>query len=291
MHPGWVFSRYGGSVMKRINQKMAALCWSDEWKRTDPDLTVYLPESEIGDDGDNEHFLVVETPYEGHLLAIWTQGNAEGGDMQRVVVARSEDDGVTWSQPQVIDSAHDDDGLIASWGFPVVSKSGRIYCFYNKHTGVVDHHRTTTGVMKCKYSDDDGYTWADGGIIPFGRSDRDNLNSEIPPNWIVWQKTIRDSKNRQIVGFTRHTSKKVRPLPFGPWQEDSQSEFIRFDNIDEGPDPSELKITWLPIKGKAIRISLPGRPEVSVAQEPSLVLLPDNRLFLCFSDCNRSNLV
>lgn len=268
--------------MKRINQKMAALCWSDEWKRTDPDLTVYLPESEIGDDGDNEQFLVVEAPYEGHLLAIWTQGNAEGGDMQRVVVARSEDDGVTWSQPQVIDSAHDDDGLIASWGFPVVSRTGRIYCFYNKHTGIVDTIRAITGVMNCKYSDDNGRTWQDGGVIPFGRNDIDHPDPNVPPNWIVWQKPIRDAHGYQIVGFTHHTSRAVRPPPHGTWQDDCQSEFIRFDNIDEGPHPEDLEMTWLPESGKGIRIPLPGRPDVSIAQEPAPVLLPDGRLFCVF---------
>ena len=190
------------------SELMAERCWSDEWRRTAPDLAVYLPDSENGDDADNEHFLVVETTCERNFLAVWTQGDAEGGDLQRVVFALSADRGRTWSKPQILDGPEKEDGFIASWGFPVVSASGRIYCFYNKHTGVVDHHRTTTGAMRCKYSDDDGHTWVDGGIIPFGRGGRDNPNPEIPPNWIVWQKAVRDSQGRQIVGFTRHTSKK-----------------------------------------------------------------------------------
>ena len=37
-------------------------CWSDEWKRTDPDIVVYLPEGEDSCDAHNEHFLVVPTP-------------------------------------------------------------------------------------------------------------------------------------------------------------------------------------------------------------------------------------
>jgi hypothetical protein len=267
--------------MKRINPAMVARAWSDEWQRTDPDLTVYLPEAETGDDGDNEHFLVIEAPYDGHLLAFWTQGDSEGGDLQRVVCARSEDDGVTWRAPHVIDGPHDD-GFIASWGFPVVSRAGRIYCFYNKHTGVVDHGRAVTGVMKCQFSDDNASSWRDGGVIPFGRSAKDHPEPTVPPNWIVWQKPIRDSKGRQMVGFTRHTSEAVRPPVYGAWQHDSQSEFIRFENIDEGPDPADLRLTWLPANGAAVRIPLPGRAEVSVAQEPSLALLPDGRLFCVF---------
>ncbi len=266
--------------MKTLNQKMIANCWSDEWQRTNPDFTVYLPEEPSGDDADNEHFLVTITPKEA-LLAIWTQGDSEGGDLQRVVYARSNDGGITWTKPQVIDGPYDD-GFIASWGFPVVSKQGRIYCFYNKHTGIVDHHRACTGVMRCKYSDDDGHNWKDGGIIPFGRSEKDHPDTSVPPNWIVWQKPIRDSKGRQTVGFTRHSSNERKPPSYGAWQDDSQSEFIRFDNIDEGLNPENLRISWLQAQGGAVRVACPIRPEVSVCQEPSIVLLPDGRMFSVF---------
>lgn len=263
------------------NQAMAARCWTDEWKRTNPDIAVYLPSEPQGKDADNEHFLVVEAPYDNHLLAVWTRAEAEGGHNQHIALARSEDGGKTWGEPVILAGPENDNDQIASWGFPVVSRTGRCYCFYNKFTGVVDTHRQMTGWMRCVYSDDNGYTWKDGGVIPFGRSSFDHPDPDIPPNWIVWQKPIRDSLGRQIVGFTRHKSKAVRKKPKGgSWlAQDTQSEFMRFDNIDEGPDPQHIRITWLPENGEGLRVPMPGIKDFSLAQEPSLALLPDGRLF------------
>ena len=59
-----------------------------EWQRTHPDLRVYLPESELGADAENQHFLVVPT-LSGAWLAVWTMATYEGHADQRVVIARS----------------------------------------------------------------------------------------------------------------------------------------------------------------------------------------------------------
>jgi hypothetical protein len=258
--------------------------WTEEWRRTNPDRVVYLPQSENGADADNEHFLVFEAPYEEHLLAIWTQAEAEGGHQQRIVMGRSVDGGGTWGEPMEIAGPRDNDGKIASWGFPVVSKSGRIYCFWTKFVGIVDNHRQMTGWMQSSYSDDNGYSWEDGGYIPFRRSAKDHPDPAIPPNWIVWQIPILDSKGRPIVGFTRHASARVRgEVGLAGWgSQDSRCEFIRFDNMDEGPHPSELQLTWLPEGDTGLEAPLPGNPTFSFAQEPSLVLLPDGRLFCVY---------
>src|SRR5690606_18843210 len=81
----------------------------------------------------------------------------------------------------------------------------------------------------------------------------------------------------QLVGFTRHTSKaRLEPQSYG---RDLQSEFIRFDNIDENPDPQNLQLTWLSLNGDVLRVAIPGNPMSSWAEEPSMVLLPDNRIF------------
>jgi len=47
-----------------------------EWRRSNPDIVVYLPKEGNFNDGDNEHFLVFESPG-GDLLAIWTQSSSE----------------------------------------------------------------------------------------------------------------------------------------------------------------------------------------------------------------------
>lgn len=254
-------------------------CYTDEWLRTDPDLVVYLPAKPGGRDGDNEHFLVDYTP-KGDLLAIWTQGTSESAPDNRVVCARSSDGGKTWSAPSEIDGPTEGPGLTASWGFPVISRSGRIYCFYNKNSnGAADRGPTMTGVMRCKYSDDDGRTWRPGTDIAVRRTAYDHPDSSVPCNWIVWQKPIRDSQGRVLVGFTRWSSRHwYKTNKYG-----SQSELMRFDNIDLGPEPDELKITWLPkAEGMLVapRPAEPGKLPTFAAEEPSLVLLPDKRLFL-----------
>jgi hypothetical protein len=54
---------------------------------------------------------------------------------------------------------------------------------------------------------------------------------------------------------------------------------MRFENIDDNPEPSKLNISWLAYDTNAITVPYPGFPETSVCQEPSIVKLPDGRLF------------
>ena len=69
-----------------------------EGRRTGPDFVVYLPRGGAAHDGDNEHFLVFESPSGEELLAMWTQSSVEGYGDNRTVLARSRD-GITWSAP------------------------------------------------------------------------------------------------------------------------------------------------------------------------------------------------
>jgi hypothetical protein len=58
---------------------------------------------------------------------------------------------------------------------------------------------------------------------------------------------------------------------------------MRFENIDEGPHPKDLKITWLPENEDDLRYPHIREPERSrgyhIFHEPSVALLPDGRLF------------
>lgn len=251
---------------------------AEEWKRSEPDVAVYLPEEDEYT-GDNEHFLVFESP-RGGLLALWTQSSVEGHGDNHLVLARSADQ-VHWSKPVYIaGSKRGEKGNQASWGFPIVSRQGRIYVFFTRDIGVHDVDTQTTGTMGCMYSDDDGATWRTGGDIPMRRNRYDHPDPNVPRNWIVWQKPICDSKGRWMTGYTLWSSRAVYAGPPEGWySKDSRSLFMRFDNIDEGPDPEELQITWLPDDGIGLEVPYPGHPELSVCQEPSVVLLPDHRLF------------
>ena len=63
-----------------------------DWKRSKPDVVVYLPKGGSQHDGDNEMFIVFKAPKSDELLGMWTQSSVEGrGDRremhERVLVA------------------------------------------------------------------------------------------------------------------------------------------------------------------------------------------------------------
>jgi len=55
---------------------------------------------------------------------------------------------------------------MASWAFPMLSKSGRIYVIYNQHQGISGWIPMHTGTMDGVYSDDGGQTWSAPQTIP-----------------------------------------------------------------------------------------------------------------------------
>jgi hypothetical protein len=246
------------------------ICYTDEWKRSNPDFVVYLPKQVIGPDTDNSCLLVTETPGR-YLLAFWTQATYEGADNTCVVCARSSDGGVNWTEPMEIDGPTDGRFRIALAGFPVVARSGRIYCFYRKRVRVADLNNFYTGPVRCRYSDDEGCSWAEPVEIPFGlREGVDHPDPGIPPSWEPWCKPIRDSKGRWLEPFSHWPSGPDPPTG------NACMEMMRFDNIDEGPDPKDLQITWLPEE--------PVKPAEGLALrglfEPCIVLLPNGWLFM-----------
>ncbi len=254
-----------------------------EIKRSQSDYVVYVPKNPDGSSGDNgnEHFLVFDGP-ENSLLAVWTQSSYEGAGDHRIVFSRSYDEGVSWAPPRFLaGSPRKGEGLQASWGFPLISRTGRLYVVYNQFQGKVDYHHQVTGTMDAIYSDDLGATWSAPGTIPMRRSPHDHPDPSIPSNWIVWQKPIRDLQGRWFTGFTRWLSPAVRTRPHVPgWtQDESVTEFMRFENIDDNPAPEQIQLTFSAWGDHALRVGHYTNPLLSMAQEPSLVHLPDNRLF------------
>lgn len=249
-----------------------------EWKRSEPDIVLYKPIKDSYDN-DNEHFLVIKAPKSDELLASWTQSSCEGKGDNHIVMARSSN-AVDWSTPQYIAGVKEGvDDRQASWGFPVVTKGGRIYIFYTRELDVFDNNRQGSGGMGCIYSDDNGFNWSDEYLIPMPRSKYDNPDRLYPKNWIVWQLPIRDINGKYIVGYTLVTSKVHSPQRYMWVNADSRSYFMRFENIDDSPDPEDIVISWLPEDDKGLESQNKKIPEMSTNQEPSIVLLPDGRLF------------
>lgn len=252
-------------------------------KSTKPDFVVFVPQvtdAGVSDTG-NEHFLVFDGP-DNSLMAVWTQSTFEGQPDQHIVFALSGDEGRTWSKPRLIAGpAKPGDGLMASWAFPLVSKSGRIYVLYSQHVGKVDTFPHTTGKLDGIFSDDHGRTWSSPQTVPLPRSNRDNPDPAFPPNFIVWQKPLRLTKDgRYFVGLTRWTSRAVAKNPGKTWHtHDARVEFIRFDNVDANPAVADLKLSWFAANTNALAVPVAGHPETSACQEPGIVKLPDGRLF------------
>ena len=253
-----------------------------ELKRTRPDYVVYRPESVDGStfDTGNEHFLVFDAP-DGSLMAVWTQSSYEGAGDHRIVFAQSADEGVTWSVPtRIAGPTRPGAGNMASWGFPLISNRGRIYVVWNQNQGITDYSPQITGTMDACYSDDLGRTWSTPQTVPMPRGLYDHPDAKLPSNWIVWQKPIRDLEGRWFTGFTRWVSPAVRTKPHvKSWTAaESVVEFMRFENVDDHPRPQDLRITFS-TSSVALRVGHYTHPRLSIAQEPSLVRLPDRRLF------------
>lgn len=100
-------------------------CYTDDWKRTQPDLVVYLPAEPPFAHESSDHVLVDVTPA-GDLLAIWTFATKENVSDNSVVYARSTDNGQTWTAPKPI-ATPSKLGTFCNFGWPVKSKTGRIY--------------------------------------------------------------------------------------------------------------------------------------------------------------------
>lgn len=254
-----------------------------EIARSKSDYVVYVPKSVDGStfDNGNEHFLVFEAP-DRSMMTVWTQSTAEGAGDHRIMFAKSADDGRTWSAPRrLAGPARKGEGNQASWGFPLISRSGRLYVVYNQYQGIHDYHPQITGTMDCVYSDDAGATWSAPETIPMARSMYDHPDTKYGSNWIVWQRPLRNNKGLWYTGFTRWVSTAVRTKPRvkAPWTDEAVTEFMRFENIDANPRPRDIRISWFASGEKALRVGHQLNPELSICQEPSIVILPDRRLF------------
>ncbi len=250
-----------------------------EWQRTQPDYVIYIPKGKEYV-SDNEHIHVFDNPKEEGLIAIWTQSSVEGSGNNHAVISKSCDYGKTWTEPKyIVGSLREDKHYTsqASWAYPIVTKSGRIYLIYTRQTDKWDNGTQLTGEQSCIYSDDAGNTWTNPVDIPMRKTKYDSSDEGIAQNNVIFQKPIRGRDGKYICGYTKWTSYSICPEGKEWYEDDSRCFFMRFDNIDDDPEPKDIKITFLPDSEDGIEVPYKN---ISVAQEPNLILLPDNRLFV-----------
>lgn len=261
-----------------------------EVMRTNPDFIVHIPQGPAKPPKKgvaNEHFLVFDGP-DGSLMTVWTQSHGrKTGNYNHIVFSRSEDEGKTWAAPTHIagPTSLKDPANIACWGFPMVSNSGRIYIVWNQNQGIAGWILFHTGTMAGCYSDDNGKTWSKPQDIPMPPCIYDDPEGEIPSEWIVWQLPQRDLQGRYYAGYTHWVNEKVARYGKEDQDEDnwggieSVVEFMRFENIDDNPEPKDLIVRFLSSGEDALKAPHFNDPLLSIAQEPSIVRLPDQRLF------------
>jgi len=252
-----------------------------EWRRSGPDVVVYLPKGEEHHDGDNEMLLVFPAPAGDELVGMWTQSSVEGRGDNRIMLARSKD-GATWSKPRkIVGTSPGTHEPQASWGVPVAVRSGRIWLFYIREHQAQAEDRQVSGGLGVLSSDDRGHTWRPGPDLAVPRNRFDDPDPTVPKKFWFWTAAIRDRRGRWLLGYTQVTSTKVRPKPARQWPHaDTRCAFVRFENLDEAAAPGEIRATWLPTDREGLEVPNRMYPEISTCQEPGTVLLPDGRLLV-----------
>lgn len=250
----------------------------EQIKLTNPDYVMFIP-NQLEWESDNVHLYVVEHEKYDGLLAFWTQSTFEGTGNNHIVFAGSKDGGKTWTKPKYIIGSHAltrEDGLReaqASWGFPIVTKSGRIYLFYYREIlGLVDNSRQLTGAFSAIYSDDIGNTWSESCDIKQRKTPYDS-DSFIQDN-IVFEVPMRGPDGKYLAGFTKYVSRKVKD----EYKGGCRVYFYRFENIDDDPEVKDIKITTLPDDDRGIFVYRPSG-EIGRIEEPAWVVLPNGTIF------------
>lgn len=229
-----------------------------------PDYVVFIPKQDPMVLGDryNDHFQVIA--HDGKLFAFWTQASKESAIDQHIAFSKSADGGMTWTPVQVLAGSPNKKNpkLRASWQQPMISKSGRIYVLWNQQTSSMGPH---WGKCFGIFSDDQGETWSAPKEVPIQRTIGD-AGQGNPPFWCNWQRPLRLGEGgKYLVGSSR----------FG------HSEFWQYENIDENPPVEQIKISFFMAREKALAVPENEIPEFcdSTCEEPSIVKLPDGRLF------------
>jgi hypothetical protein len=252
--------------------------------RTNPDILVFEPVKPDLSDQENQMLQVTATP-SGAWLAIWTTGTHENHPNQRVMYSRSEDRGKTWSEPKMFDGAtppNEDGTDMASWGWPfVVPETGRIYVFYIKNIGITDARQDTTGPLRYRVSDDDGLTWSDQyWDIPYemmGHFTLDHPDPKQPRNWFGFQQKTILSDQTVLLPISRVSSYHISGTR-NLLETDSEITFLRFDNILTESDPAKLRVTPFPMLKHGLRVPMPQKLHLSMAQEATVREFSDGRL-------------
>jgi len=214
---------------------------------------------------------------DGTWLCTMTTGKGhEGQGGQHIVSTRSQTKGKTW-EPLI--DIEPDDGPEASWVMPYLTSYGRVYLFYtynakNMRSVIGGGKRVDTlGEYAIKYSDDGGKSWSKKRwFIPVRETKIDRANPYQGKVRFFWGvgKPIRH-KGALYLGFAKVGS-------FGKgFLAETESWFLRCENIETERDPAKLKWETLPSGDEGLK-----SPVGKIAEEANLTSLSDGSLFCTY---------
>mgnify|MGYP006286167251 CR=1 FL=1 len=219
---------------------------------------------------------------DGALLACITTGvGKEGMKGQHVLTMRSTDQGLTWSEPSIVEPP---DGPQASYAAMLKTPSGRIYIFYNYNIDELEAVKTeqgetsrvdTLGAFMYKYSDDHGKTWSENRYrIPVRETEIDRNNpyqGKVQFFWNVSNPFTHDSEAFVSLHKVGSFGKGFMTI--------SEGILLMSPNLLTETDPE--KITWetLPEGDQGIR---PPEEAGRVGEEHSYVVLSDGTFYCVF---------
>jgi hypothetical protein len=243
------------------------------------------------------------TPH-GTWIACWTQGGYEATPDQRVVVARSTDNGCTWGKEIVIEAAGSDYRVPAWIVSYCVPNTGRVYLFYWYNFNGVPLR--DAGDMFFRYSDTDGETWSERHRVgvPKTAMDRDEYGDVhgwnfgqprlLPTGQVMLTYTKMKRTSLYPDGWSLAASNEWQVLPgtdpaTKPTDEQGGSPnnwctevfFLELSNILTETDPSKLRFSHLPAGDEGLWVSYPDTNR-HFGQEGTLVGLSGGRLLCVF---------
>ncbi|MBQ9777018.1 MAG: exo-alpha-sialidase [Lentisphaeria bacterium] len=256
--------------------------------RTNPDFILYSPaEGDTAHYG-NENVTVLELG-NNKLVSFWLQSAFEQSTQSCCVRSFSENGGRTWSVPQSITGSNADPTTgrnRINHTTAILNKKGRIYLFLNRNSGHFAPHEN--GRPFVCFSDDGGKHFSREYELKFPHGKYDDPS--IPTSWITAVPPVRLTSGKYCGGVTKYASRSnLLNRPF--WTaEESFCEIYVIDNLDDNPEPDELQIRWTAFDDTALTYPHRECENWHVLQEPSVVELPDGRLFMvarsnCGSPC------
>jgi len=237
-------------------------------------------------------------------IACWTQGGYEANPDQRVVAARSRDNGRTWSEEIIIERPGGG-YCVPAWIVSfVVPHSGRVYLFYwyNIH-GIP---LRDAGDIFVKYSDDDGLTWSRRFPVGVPKTAMDRADIGDIHGWNFGQPRLQSS-GQVLMTYTKIRRSSLYPhgwrLDAGnQWQPEPGTDpasrptneqggspndwetevfFLELTNILTEMDPAKLIFTFLPAGDEGLWVPYPGT-ERHFGQEGTVVELSGGQLLCVF---------